>query len=108
MSPTTRERILDVASELFVEQGYDGTSLREIAERLGFTKAALYYHFPSKDEILRALLEPFDELIDELLGRLEAPTTSRSGPTRWSGSSTRCSTTSTSSGWSSATATPSR
>lgn len=52
---STRERILDVALDLFVDQGYDGTSLREIAERLGVTKAALYYHFESKDDILMAL-----------------------------------------------------
>jgi len=53
--PDTREQILDVALELFVEHGYDNTSLREIAERMGFSKAALYYHFPSKDDILMAL-----------------------------------------------------
>jgi AcrR family transcriptional regulator len=51
----TRERILDVALDLFTEQGYDGTSLRQIAEQLGVTKAALYYHFESKEDILRAL-----------------------------------------------------
>jgi AcrR family transcriptional regulator len=52
---STRERILDVALDLFTEKGFDGTSLREIAERLGVTKAALYYHFASKDDILLAL-----------------------------------------------------
>jgi AcrR family transcriptional regulator len=51
----TRERILDVALDLFTEQGYDQTSLREIAEQLGFTKAALYYHFASKEAIFMAL-----------------------------------------------------
>src|SRR5579871_5338427 len=51
----TRERILDVALELFIQQGFDGTSLREIAEQLGVTKAALYYHFESKEDILMAL-----------------------------------------------------
>ncbi len=71
MSGDTRERILAVANELFIEQGYEGTSLREIADRLDITKAALYYHFRSKDEILETLLEPFDTLLDELLGRLE-------------------------------------
>ena len=71
MSGDTRERILTVANELFIEQGYEGTSLREIADRLDITKAALYYHFRSKDEILQTLLEPFDTLLDELLGRLE-------------------------------------
>ena len=52
---STRERILDVALDLFIEKGFDGTSLREIAEKLGFTKAALYYHYASKDDILMAL-----------------------------------------------------
>jgi AcrR family transcriptional regulator len=66
----TRERILAVAQELFIEQGYDGTSLREIADRLGFTKAALYYHFRSKDEILLALIEPGTGLVGEFLERL--------------------------------------
>ena len=51
----TRERILDAALDLFIEQGFDGTSLRQIAEQLGVTKAALYYHFTSKDDILMAL-----------------------------------------------------
>jgi len=71
MSGDTRERILSVANELFIEQGYEGTSLREIADRLDITKAALYYHFRSKDEILTTLLAPFFELLDDLLGRLE-------------------------------------
>ncbi|MET8132780.1 TetR/AcrR family transcriptional regulator [Streptomyces sp. NPDC005251] len=64
----TRQRIQDVALELFSEQGYEKTSLREIAEHLGVTKAALYYHFKTKEEILISLFEdltrPLDELID--------------------------------------------
>jgi AcrR family transcriptional regulator len=52
---TTRQRILDVALDLFNDQGYDKTSLREIADALGFTKAALYYHFERKEDILLAL-----------------------------------------------------
>ena len=51
----TRERILDISLELFTTQGYDKTSLREIAEHLGFSKAAIYYHFESKEAILMAL-----------------------------------------------------
>ena len=51
----TRERILDVALDLFIEQGYDKTSLRQIAEPLGFTQAAIYYHFAAKEDILVAL-----------------------------------------------------
>ena len=51
----TRERILDIALELFTERGYDKTSLRQIAEQLGFSKAAIYYHFASKEDIFMAL-----------------------------------------------------
>jgi AcrR family transcriptional regulator len=52
----TRTRIQRIALELFTEHGYEATSLREIAERLGFTKAALYYHFKTKDEIVDSLV----------------------------------------------------
>lgn len=79
MAQDTRERILEVARELFTEQGYDGTSLREIADRLGFTKAALYYHFQGKDQIMLALLEPAQILVGDLLGRLEKA----NGPEEW-------------------------
>jgi AcrR family transcriptional regulator len=54
-APDTRERILDIALDLFTSQGYEKTSLREIAEQLGFSKAAIYYHFASKEAILMAL-----------------------------------------------------
>ena len=56
----TRERIQAIALELFAEQGYEKTSLREIAERLGVTKAALYYHFKSKEDIVRSFTEELD------------------------------------------------
>ena len=55
VAATTRDRILDVALDLFIDQGYDGTSLRQIADRLGITKAALYYTFEAKADILMAL-----------------------------------------------------
>ncbi|MEU0489110.1 helix-turn-helix domain-containing protein [Nocardiopsis sp. NPDC006139] len=54
----TRAEIQGVALDLFGRQGYEKTSLREIAERLDITKAALYYHFRSKEDLLRALVEP--------------------------------------------------
>jgi AcrR family transcriptional regulator len=62
---STRDRVLDVALDIFIEQGYDKASLREIAERMGFTKAALYYHFPSKADMLLALHERMHSIIDE-------------------------------------------
>jgi AcrR family transcriptional regulator len=61
----TREDIRTVALELFAENGVEQTSLRQIAERLDITKAALYYHFPSKDELLAELAQP---LMDDLDG----------------------------------------
>ena len=63
----TRSRIQAIAVELFTEQGYDKTSLREIAERLGVTKAALYYHFKSKDDILHSLVDDYFGQVDALV-----------------------------------------
>src|ERR1700750_1538957 len=62
----TRARIQQIALELFAEQGYERTSLREIAERLGVTKAALYYHFKSKEDIVRSFTEDYFRQIDAL------------------------------------------
>lgn len=63
----TREQIRDVALELFAEQGYEKTSLREIAERLGVTKAAVYYHYRTKEEILENLFSDLFGGIDEIV-----------------------------------------
>ncbi|MFJ5999514.1 TetR/AcrR family transcriptional regulator [Streptomyces sp. NPDC092370] len=63
----TRRRIQDVALELFAEQGYEKTSLREIAEHLDVTKAALYYHFKTKEEILVSIFEDLTQPIEDLI-----------------------------------------
>ena len=63
----TRSKIQAVALDLFGEQGYDKTSLREIAERLGVTKAALYYHFKTKEEIVTSLFQAADEGLQQLV-----------------------------------------
>ena len=52
-----RERILDAAAALFVESGYDATSLRRLAELVGIKAGSLYYHFDSKDDLLTAVLQ---------------------------------------------------
>jgi AcrR family transcriptional regulator len=52
----TRQRILAIAADLFARQGYTGTTIADIARELGTTTAALYYHFPSKADILGGLL----------------------------------------------------
>jgi AcrR family transcriptional regulator len=67
---STRERILDVALDLFTEQGYEKTSLRDIAEQLGITKAALYYHFERKQDILLELHLRLHALGEEVFGQL--------------------------------------
>jgi AcrR family transcriptional regulator len=63
----TRSRVQKVALELFAEQGYEKTSLREIAERLGVTKAALYYHFKSKEDIVHSFTDDYFAGLDHLL-----------------------------------------
>ena len=58
----TRQRIQEVARELFVAKGVQSTSLQDIADRLGVTKPALYYHFASREELVRSIVQP---LIDD-------------------------------------------
>lgn len=58
----TKQRILDTARELFARKGVQKTSLQEIAGRLGITKPALYYHFTSREELVRSIMQP---LIDD-------------------------------------------
>lgn len=56
--PATRDRILEVALALFSARGYEGTSIRDIAEQMEMTKAAVFYHFPAKEDLLTAILGP--------------------------------------------------
>src|SRR3954447_16069185 len=71
-SGTTRETIPAAAQRLFGEKGYDATSLRQIADAVGTTKAALYYHFPAKEDLLLALTRPVLDGLSELVTRLRA------------------------------------
>ncbi|MYS24926.1 transcriptional regulator, TetR family [Streptomyces sp. DvalAA-14] len=68
----TRRRIQDVALQLFSEHGYEKTSLREIAEHLDVTKAALYYHFKTKEDILVSIAEDLAGPVDELIAWAES------------------------------------
>src|ERR1700753_2147452 len=63
----TRERALAVALDLFSREGYDAVSMREVAEELGVSKAALYHHFTSKEEIARELIGGYLTAVDELV-----------------------------------------
>jgi len=64
-----KEEILDVATRLFAERGYEGTSMNDVAERVGMRKASLFYHFATKDALYEAVLE---RLVASLQVALEA------------------------------------
>ncbi|MEW1863917.1 TetR family transcriptional regulator [Streptomyces sp. NBC_00669] len=68
----TRQQILDTAQRLFSELGYSATSLQMIADELGLTKAAVYYHFRAKNDILHAALMPGIERMGTLLDEAAA------------------------------------
>ena len=75
----TRQRILDVARALFCSQGYDRTPLRAISDSLGVTKAALYYYFRAKDDLLVAIVGPLLDRIDDMLNATDPTLPSRPG-----------------------------
>lgn len=52
-----KQRILEVAGTMFAEHGFDGTSMQDLAHELGLTRAALYYHYASKADILREIID---------------------------------------------------
>ncbi|MEV6417665.1 TetR/AcrR family transcriptional regulator [Kribbella sp. NPDC051718] len=71
-SGDTKARIQAAALELFAEKGTQQTSLRDIADRLGVTKPALYYHFASRDELVRSLVQPMKEAFEAYVDAQEA------------------------------------
>jgi AcrR family transcriptional regulator len=60
------ERILSAAVELFTAEGFDGTSVADIAQAAGYSKASVLYHFATKDDLLRAVLQPLNKALEEL------------------------------------------
>jgi AcrR family transcriptional regulator len=69
--PGARERLVVAAVDLFTEQGYDATTVAQIAERAGVTKSTFFRHFPDKRELLTAGQETLSRLLTE--GIAEAP-----------------------------------
>ena len=73
MAGDTKERILEAALELFAEKGYLGTSMSDIANRLGITKGALYKHYTGKQEILDSIVERMNQMDYERAEEYEMP-----------------------------------
>ncbi|MCD2191776.1 TetR/AcrR family transcriptional regulator [Actinomycetospora endophytica] len=65
--PATRGAVLEAARRLFIERGFDGTSMRDIAAAVEVTNSALYYHFPSKEALLGALSQVRRDEINTLV-----------------------------------------
>ncbi|ONI78350.1 hypothetical protein BWI15_02430 [Kribbella sp. ALI-6-A] len=68
----TAERILEAARVLFAARGYRATSMQAIADEVGITKAALYYHFDSKEDVLRHLTVPLLDELEAVLAEAES------------------------------------
>lgn len=75
----TRARLINVAVDLFTRHSYAGTSLQMIADDIGFTKAAIYHHFRTREQLLLAVLEP---LMGELAAVVDAAEAKRSAAAR--------------------------
>ena len=73
MAIDTKERIMEAALELFAQNGYLGTSMSDIAGKLGITKAALYKHYAGKQEILDRIVERMNEMDYERAEKYEMP-----------------------------------
>ena len=73
MAGDTKERILETALELFAQSGYLGTSMSDIARQLGITKAALYKHYASKQEILDRIVERMNEMDNQRARAYDMP-----------------------------------
>lgn len=66
------DQILSAAKELFSTQGYHGLSMRQIAESVGVSKAALYYHFKNKEQLFLAILDAYLDEMEAMIDRIQA------------------------------------
>lgn len=64
-SQAMREKILNTATQLFIQKGSEKTSMQDIAQTAGISKGAIYHHFKSKDEIVLAVIRSRKELMEE-------------------------------------------
>lgn len=73
--PNARERLVYAALDLFAEQGYDTTTVNEIAERAGLTKTTFFRHFPDKREVLFAGQDTHSRLLADAIAAAPASAT---------------------------------
>jgi AcrR family transcriptional regulator len=76
-APSTRERILEAATNQFYVRGYHAASMKELADEAGVRSATLYYHFPSKEEML---VEIMGSTLDELIATVDAALVAENDP----------------------------
>lgn len=76
-SPNRREQILDAAQKLFAIHGFEATTIQQIQQEVGIARGTLYYHFPSKEDILDALV---DRMGARVLAKAQAVAQDRSIP----------------------------
>ena len=69
---TRKDAILDEATRLFAERGYEGTSMADLAERVGLRKASLFHHFASKEQLRKAVLERLVQRVTATLAKASA------------------------------------
>ena len=68
---STRDKIMDVALNMFSERGYEAVSIRDICGEVGIKESTLYYHFKNKKDILDSLVEKFRTHIEDLLSHVD-------------------------------------
>ncbi|MFJ2665779.1 TetR/AcrR family transcriptional regulator [Nocardia fluminea] len=68
----TKQAIRDAAVQLFAAKGFEQTSLREVADVVGITKASLYYHYASKLDLLLAIIDPIIDHMRDIVEDIEA------------------------------------
>ena len=73
MAKGTRDKLLEAALELFSQNGYAGTNIRELSASLGLGKSSLYRHFESKDEIWNAMIDEMERYYNEHFGSAQNP-----------------------------------
>ena len=78
-SQATIETILSVSAKLFLEKGFDKTSMMDIAKTAGISKGAIYHHFQSKDEIIKSVTERQAQAVKDAMENFLSETSSLSG-----------------------------